>query len=87
MALAGMIFVLILVAMVGGFILLLPISRRLGRLMDVRLEEKRGAGRSEELEELRRAVLALESEVSSLAERQHFTDQLLQGNERDRLEP
>ena len=86
MGVAGMIFVLVLAAMIGTFILLIPLSRRLGQMIDLWLEDKRSAGRSEELDGLRRSVLALESEVSSLAERQQFIDQLLEGNQRERLE-
>jgi hypothetical protein len=87
MAVAGMIFVLTLVAMIGTFILLIPLSRRLGQVIDLWLGEKRSSARSEEIDDLRRSVLALESEVSSLTERQQFIDQLLEKKQRERLEP
>ena len=86
MALAGMLFVLVLIAMVGGFILLIPISRRLGRVLDAWLLEKRGRVDTDELIQLRQAVQTLEAEVSALAERQQFTDRLLEsrsGEKRD----
>ena len=84
MALAGMLFVLVLVAMVGGFILLIPISRRLGRVLDAWLLEKRGRVDTEELIQLRQAVQTLEAEVSALAERQQFTDRLLESRGREK---
>ncbi len=87
MAVAGMIFVLVLCAMVGGFILLIPLSRRLGRMVDVWLQERREIEPSGEIQELRRTIQALEAEVSALSERQQFTDQLLQSRPTERLEP
>jgi hypothetical protein len=87
MAVAGMVFVLVLCAMVGGFILLMPLSRRLGLLIDAWVQDKRGGAAPGELAELRRSIQLLEAEVSSLAERQQFTDQLLQTRARERLDP
>ena len=86
MALAGMLFVLVLIAMIGGFILLIPISRRLGRVLDAWLLEKRGGVNQEELIQLRQAVQSLEAEVTSLAERQQFTDRLLESRSREKRE-
>ena len=87
MALVGMAFVLIMVAMIGGFILLIPLSRRLGHVLDVWLHDRKGVDASEELAQLRRTVQALEAEVASLAERQQFTDELLQSRKTERLAP
>jgi hypothetical protein len=87
MALAGMAFVLILCAMVGAFILLIPLSRRLGHLIDAWVQDKRGITAPAEIAELRRTVQELEAEVSALAERQQFTDQLLQSRGTEKLEP
>jgi hypothetical protein len=84
--LAGMLFTLILIGMVGGFILLIPLSRRLGHMIDVWLQEKKRVD-PDELAELRRTVLELEKEVSALAERQQFTDQLLEKRHQERLAP
>jgi hypothetical protein len=83
---AGMLFTLILIGMVGGFILLIPLSRRLGHMIDVWLQEKKGVD-PDELADLRRTVLELEKEVSALAERQQFTDQLLEKRHQERLAP
>lgn len=82
MAIAGMLFVLIMLAMVSGFILLLPISRRLGAYLEQRLTHGRAGGvPPEQLTELRELVLSLQSQVESISERQEFTDRLLTDGE------
>ena len=77
-ALAGMLFTLLLVAMIAGFILLLPITRRLGALLEQRLQEKGTAFSPAEVSQLRAAVDSLRSEVERLSERQAFTEVLLE---------
>lgn len=82
MAIAGMLFVLIGAAMVAGFVLLLPISGRLGKYLEQRLEANRvGNGLQEpqlrEIRELKEMVLSLQGEVERIAERQEFTEKLL----------
>lgn len=84
-ALAGMIFTLILVAMVGGFILLIPISRRLGLLLEAWVQEKKSLASREEILLLRRSIQALEKEVGDLQEKQHFTERLLEGRQVESL--
>jgi hypothetical protein len=86
-ALAGMIFTVILSLLIGGFILLFPLSRRLGLLLEAKIQErKRIPGASvEELENLRSAIQSLEAEVRLLAERQEFTEQLVARKERQQL--
>lgn len=81
MAIAGMLFVLIIIAMVAGFVLLLPVSRRLGAYLERRLSDGRaGDGTpSAEVLELRELVLSLQAQVEDLSERQEFTDRLLAG--------
>ena len=87
-ALAGMAFTLILTVLVGGFILLLPISRRVGQLLESKLQEKKlpelPAG---ELEDLQRSLNSLESEVRRVAERQDFIEKLLSSEKRAALPP
>lgn len=78
--LAGMVFSLLMVLIIGGFILLFPVARRLGRLLELRIEERR-AGESlpmAELEDLLRVVEGLNAEVERLRERQEFTERLLE---------
>lgn len=77
--LAGMLFSLLVVLVIGGFILLFPLARRLGTLLELYVEERR---KSEfpppELEDIRRVVDSLQSEVERLRERQEFTERLLE---------
>lgn len=82
MAIAGMLFALIAAAMVGGFILLLPVSRQLGAYLEQRLDANRsGTALNEpqirEVRELKDLVLSLQVEVERIAERQEFTEKLL----------
>ena len=73
-AIAGMIFTLLLAGLVGGFILLYPVSRRLGLLLEEKLHPKRpppGVS-ADALEALQQSVHALEGEVKRLTERQDF---------------
>lgn len=86
-ALGGMIFVIILIALIGGIIIVTPLARRLGALLELRLQEKvRGMPPDGgEIAGLRKLVTALEEEVralreqqSSLEERQQFVEKLLE---------
>ncbi len=75
--LAGMVFTLLLVLGIGGFILLYPLSRRLGLLLENRLQEKR-QGAAPDVAQLRDSVHALQDQVDALVERQEFLEGLLQ---------
>lgn len=75
-ALAGMLFTLILTAMVGGFILLWPITRRLGAMLEQRLKGPRSEVSSAEFRQLEAVVHSLREELEQLSERQAFTDAL-----------
>jgi hypothetical protein len=82
MAIAGMLFTLIGAAMIGGFVLLLPISRRLGVYLEQRLDANRSGSalpepQLREVRELKELVFALQGEVERIAERQEFTEKLL----------
>jgi hypothetical protein len=78
---AGMVFSLLLALIIGGFVLMYPLSKRLGQLIELRLEERRhereGTQPAGEVERLLGAVEALQREVAGLAERQEFTERLL----------
>jgi outer membrane murein-binding lipoprotein Lpp len=76
-ALAGMVFTLILAAMVGGFILLAPLSKRLGVLLEQKANEKSQRLAASEVRQLSERIQLLEHEVRLIAERQNFTDELL----------
>jgi hypothetical protein len=79
---AGMVFSLLVVLIIGGFILVYPLTKRLGRLLELRLEERQSGGERSlaegEVERLREAVEALQVEVAALADRQQFTERLLE---------
>lgn len=75
---AVMIFIIVLVAMTGGFILLIPISRRLGRFLEYRMTQKGRLDDQDRMDMLLRAVESLRDDVSRLAERQDFTEKLLE---------
>lgn len=85
--LAGMLFSLLVVLVIGAMILLFPLSKRLGQLLEMRLEQQRSgdAVPKQELEELRRIVESLQSEMSLLSERQQFMERLLESGDRPRL--
>jgi hypothetical protein len=76
---AGMLFSLLVVLAIGGFILLFPISRRLGKFLEIRIDERMEWNTlpGEMLNELRDVVEELQSEVARLGERQKFVERLL----------
>jgi hypothetical protein len=87
-ALAGMAFTLVLTVLVGGFILLLPISRRVGQLLESKLQEKKLPGLpAGDLDDVQRTLHSLESEVRRVAERQDFIEKLLSSEKRATLPP
>jgi hypothetical protein len=84
MALAGMIFTLIVLMLIGGFVLLFPLSRRMGLLMEQRLADRAArSGGDAELAQLREGLRAVQDELLRLSERQEFTESLVA--ERDPL--
>ena len=91
--LGGMIFSLIMVLIIGGFIVTFPLLRRLGGLMeesirerrDARLDKGQVAQISGEIADLRNAFETLETQLELLGERQEFVDNLLSHRERTAL--
>jgi len=84
-ALGGMIFSLVMVLLIGGFIISYPITRRLGALMEESIRERR-AGRLEQaqvaqlqgqLDDLTRLLEGVERQVELMGERQDFTESLV----------
>lgn len=73
----GMIFVLLIIAMVGGFILVFPLSRRLAAYLEQRLQSGTKAADDAELKRIRTALVSLQAEIERLSERQEFTESLL----------
>ncbi len=85
---ASMIFTLILVVLIGGFIVLFPVTRRLGKALEVYLDQKRNdAPDARETERMRAAVGSLQREVRRLSEKQEFVERLLQKREAEELGP
>jgi len=85
MGIAGMIFTLMLVAMVGGFILLRPVSKQLGLLLESKLQQNRGPDQQtlDKVDTLTDTVRTLEAEVRLLSDRLEFNEKLLGSRERE----
>lgn len=79
---APMVMAITLFLVVGGVILLRPITKRLGSLLEVMTQQKRERVAGAEDPELRRYVANLESRLSLLEERQNFTEALLASGDR-----
>lgn len=74
--------------LIGG-ILLFPASRRLGRYLEVLIEEKRGKGigLAEEVQRLERELRETQAQVARLSERQAATESALEGRAEPPLLP
>ncbi len=77
--LQAMIFSIVVIVLLGGFTLLFPLTRQLGKVLEKYLEDRTGGTNAEEVAALRRAVQALTGDVERLSERQEFTERLLEG--------
>jgi hypothetical protein len=77
--LAGMVFSIIVLLMIGGFVLLLPLSQRLGKLLDLWItEQKRLRGSGSVDEERTHQVLAdMSARLRALEEQQVFLEELV----------
>ena len=85
--LAGMIFVLIVIGMIGGFTILAPIALRLGKLLERRLEQRLPEDKAVyETRELKREIAALQEELGRISQRQDFIENLLERPSRSRIE-
>lgn len=78
MVIVAMIFTLIVLAMIGGFILLFPLSRQLSTLLHQRLQHGEPPPSDERVDALAQAVELLSAEVERLTDRQDFTERLLE---------
>ena len=78
MVIVAMIFTLVVLAMIGGFILLFPLSRQLSTLLEQRLHPGESPPSDERMDTLTQAVEMLGAEVERLADRQDFTERLLE---------
>ena len=79
--LAGMIFSLVVLAMVGSFILLLPVARLLAQYLQQRLDMGLESGPAPQLGVLQEQLDRIESGLDGLRERQDFVERLLEPGE------
>lgn len=77
---APMIFSSILVLSVAAVIILRPLSKRLGNVLE-RMQEQRSAPGSEELRRIARLLESLDDRVDRLEQRQDFTERMLSRSE------
>lgn len=82
--LAGMLFSLLMVLVIGGLVLLFPISRRLGKFLEIRIDERMEWDTlpKDAFNELMGVVEELQNEVERLSERQQFVERLLEPGRR-----
>ncbi len=82
---AGMVYILILLLLIGGFILAYPITKRLGRLLEEWIVLRKGSLPEQEalariegaFGDMQRQIGSLEQRVDLISERQDFTESLL----------
>lgn len=79
--LAGMIFSLVVLAMVGSFILLLPVARLLAQYLQQRLDMGLESGPAPQLGVLQEQLDRIEAGLDGLRERQDFVERLLEPGE------
>lgn len=83
--LAPMLVTIVLILTVGGVVLLRPLSKRLGELLEVMARERERPGVGRELERVREVLETMNGRLALLEERQDFTDALLADPDRRRL--
>jgi predicted phage tail protein len=85
---AGMILSLLVVFIIAAAILLYPLSTRLGKLIELRIQERQeGMGApSEAMDGIQRTLSELETQVRMLTERQQFVERLLESGDKERVQ-
>lgn len=83
--LAPMLVAVVLILTVGGVILLRPLSKRIGDLLEAMTDERKNPSLQEELHHIRGHLDTLGSRLSLLEERQDFQEKLLGASERTAL--
>jgi hypothetical protein len=84
-AIAGMLFVLIMLGMILGFILVIPLTRRLTRFLEQLLHQRFGTMPADDVRRLEAAVVELQRELRVVTERQRRAEALLADRERMQL--
>jgi hypothetical protein len=75
---APLIMGVVLILTVGGVLILRPIARHLGTLLEAMTQEKLDGGRGHELSHLRELMETMNQRLQLMEERQEFTDRLLE---------
>jgi len=79
-----MVFTLIVLAMVGGFVLLFPVTRRLGDVLEAWLERQSSAGLTGgELHSVLEELRSVRTQLDELASRQVSVERLLEAGKPD----
>ena len=82
--LAPMVMLIVAILTTGTVLILRPIAKRLGALLEVMTRERlEGSGRAD-LEHVREMLDTMNQRLALMEERQDFTDRLLQSGDRDR---
>jgi hypothetical protein len=84
---AIMAFFLVVIVTIGGFVLLMPLSRQLAKFLEFRMRENSGTsqGMETELRQVRVIVEALEEKLLRVSDRQEFVEKILEARESDAL--
>lgn len=79
--LAPLILGVVLVLTVGGVLILRPIAKHLGALLEAMTRERLDPARSQELLHVRELLETMNQRLQLMEERQEFTDRLLERGE------
>jgi hypothetical protein len=75
---APLIMSVVLILTVGGVLILRPIARHLGTLLEAMTREKLDGGRGQDLVHIRELMETMNQRLQLMEERQEFTDRLLE---------
>ena len=76
--LAAMIFTVVVLGMIGGFILLFPIARLAGQALKIWIENRGAAGEMKAaLGQVRRELAGMQAQIERVAEQQEFVERAL----------
>lgn len=82
--LAGMIFTVVVLGMIGGFILLFPIARLAGQALKIWIENRGTAGEMQNaIGQMRRELAGMQAQIERVAEQQEFVERALTRDESD----
>jgi hypothetical protein len=83
-SIAPMIVMVTGIVTTGGVLILRPIAKRLGGLLEVMTQERRLPDRGAEVAQLRDLMQSIDSRLSLIEERQDFAEAILSSGERPR---